>query len=422
MTSDPDIALIFERQGAARTLLAAPIIGARTHPEEFALVAAHSDWLIQRFGRVLGYRLDVGTDHARLAKAGLVRGVTRPPARASGAVFSPRSYAFLALTLAVLVEAPPSVALPDLAAEVRAAAAEAGLGLDPEGSTAERHAFAAALRRLTEWGAVRPVADPASGPAANGGAEVPHTRLEVDSAIARSVVANPPHSESDAGAFLGAAHDVEPADPGAAELALRRLLAETPVVYRADLSPAMRDHLARHQWRAAAELGGLLGCEAEIRAEGVALIMPDDPDRSGRAAVPRTPVFPGADPVSQAALALVGRLVERLGPRAPRADSVPVPGELLERELTAVTDPAGAASRRWARAAVGHDPDPEHLSGRVLTLLAEARLLDRVPAADGAPGEWTLAAAAARYGPRAADPGEEAGANDEPARPNEHPR
>ena len=49
------------------------------------------------------YGTRIGAEYARLAKAGRVRGAA-PARRASGAPFTPRGYAYLALSLAVLAE------------------------------------------------------------------------------------------------------------------------------------------------------------------------------------------------------------------------------------------------------------------------------------------------------------------------------
>ncbi|WP_067964519.1 DUF2398 family protein [Nocardiopsis trehalosi] len=395
MTSHEDIALIGERQAAARRLLAEPLLTARTHPDDFAVVRSHSEWLTQRFRRVLGYELTVAADHARLVKAGQVRPVVRPLARASGAYFSPRAYAYLALALAALVEAPPEVDLARLAADVRAAADEAGLDLDPRERMSERRAFVAALRHLAGWGAVSVREGDLAAHAADAAAPV---RLAVHHEVARRVVAHPPHSTADPGDFVRGMESGDPAGDAAGEVALRRALAETAVVYRADLSRRQRERLAGHQWRAVAELGDLLGCDAEIRAEGVALIMPDEAEGAHAVA------FPSADPAGQAALLLVERLVARLRPDA-AASAVPVPAGVLAAELAAVIGPADGAGDRWGRAAVSHVPDPDDLEVRVLRLLHRSRLLDHPdPAAAGHEG-WTLRAAAARYGGRPAGAG-----------------
>ncbi|GAB3463037.1 hypothetical protein GCM10027570_49820 [Streptomonospora sediminis] len=393
MTSTEDIALIGERQAAARRLLADPIVTDRTHPEDFALIRAHSDWLIQRFRRVLGYELTVAADHARLAKTGLARSAARPLTRASGARFTPRTYSYLALCLAVLVEAPSPIALTRLADDVTAAAQEAGLDLDPRRRMAERRAFAAALRKLAEWGAIGEQQGLLSAYADDPAQEV---LLNVHHEVARSVAAHPPHAAADSRAFVTEQDATDPAGEDAGEIALRRTLAETAVLYRADLSERQRRRLAGHQWRAASELGGLLGCDTEIRAEGVALIMPGDTGAETAAA------FPSAEPVGQAALLLLERLVARLRPAAVPESGVAVPEDVLTAELDRVLA-VEARPGHGARSALPHEPDPATLAAEALRLLHDAGLLHHPAPAAGERSGWRLRAAAARYGGRPAD-------------------
>lgn len=382
-----DIALIGERQAAARLLLSHPVLAQETHSEELTLVRTHSEWLVQRFQRVLGYELVVAADHARLVKRGLVRDVVQPFARPSGAHFSPRTYTYLALSLAVLVESPRKVQIEHLAARVRAAAEEAGLGLDPAGTLGERRAFVAALRRLCAWGVLAERSGALRDYQADATARV---RLEARPHVARTLAAHLPHSDAEAETFLEQADDTDPDTEEAGEVALRRLLAETAVVYREDLPSRQRDRLAAHQWRAAAALCGLLGCDAEIRAEGVALIMPED-----AAAGPR---FPTADPVGQAALALLQRLTGALAQGQSPATSLAVPATVLEAALAQVTGAGSPLRAGWERSAQPWVPAPDKLAEQVLELLDDLGLLRREPSREGGGSEMRLTAAAARYG------------------------
>ncbi|MDA2815197.1 DUF2398 family protein [Nocardiopsis sp. RSe5-2] len=369
-----DIALTGERQAAARRLLRTPVLSWRTHPRDLALVRAHSDWLVQRFRRVLGYELVVEADHARLVKAG-PPGDAPPPRRASGAPLTPRAYAYLALTLAALPECGARTDAGELAERVRAAAAEAGLPHDPRARAAERRAFTAALRHLASWGVVAERGEGALDDHAAGTA--PAVGLDVDAEAARRALAHPPHSASGPAEFLRSARDPDPDTDDEGEVALRRLLAEQAVVYREDLPERQRGRLARHQWRAAAELGALLGCETEVRAEGVALVMPDgDPDGDEEAHLP------GTGPEGRAALLLVRGLAGRVRPPATPARGAEVPEGVLAEELDAAL-PAG--------------PGRGDLRERVLRRLCEAGLLRAVE--PGGDGGWELLAAAARYGP-----------------------
>ena len=402
-----DLALVGERRAAARRLLAQPVLTARADPEAFAAVRAHSDWLAQRFRRVLGYTLTVGADHARLAKAGPVAG-TAPPLRDSGAPFSPRCYTYLALALAVAVEAGSELRLDRFAAEVAGAAAEAGIDADPADRSAERRAFAAALRHLVRRG----VLDERDGSLAEfaAGGDPAAVLIGVDRGLARLALAHPPHAASGPAGYLGSA-GAGPADSGgqggddaAGELALRRMLAERAVVYREELPPHQRGRLARHQWKAAAELADLLGTEPEVRAEGVALVHAD-PAADGI-------VLPAAGPAAALALAVLRDLCTRGRPATTPAHEAPVPAADLDGALAA----AARLRPQWDRGTAEHVPDDAETGRRAVALLCAADLL-RAPDEEGGP--WFLRAAAARYalpargGRGAGEPAE--AAHEEPA-------
>ncbi|MCY9787484.1 TIGR02678 family protein [Nocardiopsis sp. EMB25] len=379
-TYSEDAALIGERQAAARALMARPLITARTHPAEFALVRSHAEWLIQRFQRVLGYRLTVADDHARLAKRGLVTEVTRPHTRHTGARFTPRAHTYLALSLAVLLEEPAAVPARTLATRVRSAGREAGVDADPARGLGERRAFCAALTRLVDLGALTEVSGTVADHRADATAD---PLLRPEHHVLRSVVAHPPHADDTPDTFLAEAVDPDPSGDHAGEIALRRLLAETAVVYREELPDRQRDRLVAHQWRAAAALANLLGVDTEVRAEGVALVSPDE-------AAPHA-AFPSGDPVGQTALALVRHLSGRLHPGRPTT-SVPVPEHELETALDTLCAEGTPERAEWARTAGPEIPDPARLRSRVLILLADLGLIR------GGPGHRRLTAAAARYG------------------------
>jgi uncharacterized protein (TIGR02678 family) len=375
-----DAALIGERQAAARALMAHPLLTRRAHPAEFSLVRSHAEWLVQRFQRVLGYRLTVADDHARLVKRGAAASTTAPFTRRNGAPFTPRTHTYLALVLAVLVEHDGGTTVRALAALVRAAAHEAAVDADPWRGLGERRAFCAALSFLVRLGVLDEVSGSVRDHETDAAAD---PRLRSDAQAARAVAAHLPRAADDPDAFLADAVDHDPDSDHQGEIALRRRLAESAVVYREELPDRQRDRLAAHQWRAAAALGNLLGADTEIRAEGVALVMPDGAADGTR--------FPSDDPVGQVALALVRHLSGRLQPGRP-ATSVPVPDRDLDAALDALGGPDAPARSEWARTAGPEIPDPERLRALVLELLTGLGLLG------GGPGEWRLTAAASRFG------------------------
>ncbi|MFC7533854.1 TIGR02678 family protein [Actinoplanes sp. GCM10030250] len=329
MPDEHDIALATERRRAVRTLLAAPLL--LPSGEDFALVRRHAEWLKGWFGNFLGYRLVVEAGFARLFKPGLGPGAGRPLLRATGP-FTPRMYAYLTLATAVLLTCPEQVLLSQLVADIRAAAAEAGIELDDAQRPAERRALGAALRQLVQWTALQEEQGTVSGYAEDDQAEA---MLTVNRDIAAHLPATPPGRAGDPADFLRYAADP---GPGGARHAVRRRLVETPVVHVDDLTAAERAWLRREQRRDEQSYLMYAGLQAELRAEGAALLDPDD-DLSDVS-------FPGSGTVAQAALLAVGALVERLRPDPGQlVTGVPVPDEALDLILADLTK---RHQRRWA--------------------------------------------------------------------------
>ncbi|WP_406329480.1 TIGR02678 family protein [Streptomyces sp. NBC_00203] len=417
LPSAHDVALAAERRTAARLLLAHPLVTSDgPYSDSFPLIRRHADWLAQRFQQVFGYRLLVEASYARLFKAGLGPGSGHRLQRPStGTPFTPRTYAYLALALSVLVTAPEQLLLSQLVADLRAAAVDAGIEIDDTGRQAERRTLAAALRQLVDWGVLTETEGQVSSVAEERGGEA---LLTVDREIARAVVAGPLGLSRDGADLVRRA-----ADPGfgGPRTYVRRRLVETPVVHLDDLTGAEREWLRTRQRRESQAFSELLGLEAEIRAEGIALVDPDDELTDLN--------LPGTGTVAQAALLLVERLVDRLRPTDPGHPAVggrlvigvPVPDGLLSELLDELVEEYGRRSN-WQR---GLLDDRDALLAAVLDLLVRMRLMapvgpvradghglpegyeDTVP--DGRPvtdvsgaraagsGGWVLLAAAARF-------------------------
>lgn len=369
--SDFAVELAAERRTGARLLLRHPLVTPETHPEEFPLIRRHADELARQFRQILGYRLVVEPGFARLLKAGLGRGGGRWLERTSGAPFTPRTYAYLALALSVLVTAPEQLLLSEIVSRTRAAAAEAGIDLGEPNRIAERRALVAALKQLLAWHVLAEDDGSVESYSADDHAEA---LLTVDREIARRMVSGPigraasPHELIELAAVP---------DHGSPRHAVRRRLVETPVVYVDELTDEERDWLRHNQRREQRIFEDFLGLDAEIRAEGVALIDPrgelSDID------------FPGSGTVRWAALLLLERLVQHLT-RDGHAAAIPdglidtVLGELVNRHR-----------RAWA---AEYADSPELLRHAAIDLLHRMRLIE--PAEDGG---WRLLAAAARYAP-----------------------
>jgi uncharacterized protein (TIGR02678 family) len=367
MAEDLDIALADERRRGVRALVSAPLL--LPAAEEFALVRRHADWLKTWFGQFLGYRLVVEAGFARLVKSGLGPGRGRPLMRSTGP-FTPRMYAYLTVTVAVLLTGAEQMLLSQLVADIRAAAVEAGIELDDAQRPAERRALGAALRQLVSWNAVREEQGSVAGYADDDQAEA---LLTVNRDIVANLVARPLGRAATAAEFIRLA--AEPGQGGARH-SVRRLLVENPVLHLDDLTAAERAWLRREQRRDERSFAEYTGLQAELRAEGAALLDPDDAltDRQ----------FPGSGTVAQAALLTVGQLVDELRPDPGRlVVGVPVPDGAVDRILAALVE------RHRSRWAAQYVTDPATLRESVVEMLTAMGLVAPAAAsvADGEPDE-----------------------------------
>jgi uncharacterized protein (TIGR02678 family) len=359
--------LAAERRVAARLLLGHPLVTPDSHPEEFRLIRKYADELARTFGQFLGYRLVVEPGFARLLKAGLGRGGGRWLERGSGAPFTPRTYAYLALALSVLVTAPEQLLLSEIVSRTRAAAAEAGIDLGEPNRITERRALVAGLKQLLAWQVLAEDDGSVESYAGDGDAEA---LLTVDRELARRMVSGPIGRASSPGELI----ELDARSDGPRHTVRRRLV-ETPVVYVDELTDDERDWLRRNQRREQRIFEDLFGLDAEIRAEGVALLDPQgelsDID------------FPGTGTVPWAALLLLERLV---GALVPDGRSAVIPDGLIDTVLGELVE---RHRRAWAAA---YADSPELLRHAVIELLTRMRLIE--PAEDGG---RRLLAAAARY-------------------------
>ncbi|GAA4516521.1 hypothetical protein GCM10023191_087600 [Actinoallomurus oryzae] len=363
--------LAAERRTAARLLLRKPLVTPETHPEEFPLIRRHADELARQFGQLLGYRLVVEPGFARLLKAGLGRNSGRWLERGSGAPFTPRTYAYLALALSVLVTAPEQLLLSEIVTRTRAAAAEAGIDLGEPNRIVERRALVAALKQLMTWHVLSEDEGSVESYSGDGSAEA---LLTVDREIARRLVSGPIGRAPSADELIELAATPEHAGP---RHAVRRRLVETPVVYVDELTDEERDWLRRNQRREQRTFEEFCGLDAEIRAEGVALL-----DPAGELSDIE---FPGTGTVPWAALLVLERLVAELTPDGGSAD---LPDGRIESVLAELVE---RHRKAWAER---YTESSELLCQAVTDLLLRMRLIDR-----SGDGRLRLLAAAARYSP-----------------------
>lgn len=285
-----------ERRDALRALLLHPLLTADgPHAEALLLVRRHREHLERLCAEGLGYRLVVEPKAARLHKAGLGRDASRGLRKRNDRAFEPRAYALLCLTLAALSRGGNQLLLDELVAQVRSAVADAELAVDLD-TVADRRALAAALGVLVGFGVLVERDGDLSRYAEDASAQ---SLLDVRRDRLRLVVATGLASATGPQDLLEAA--ALPSAAGGARVAIRRRLAESPVMSTEDLTEDQADWWRRNRNRERDWFAEHLGLELELRAEGALAV---DPDES----LSDTP-FPGTGSARHAALLVLERLV-----------------------------------------------------------------------------------------------------------------
>lgn len=285
------------RMRALRALLQRPVLHAQTDGELFRLARRHAEELRSWFARETGWRLVVDSQMVRLTTSYVPHGPTatavaeRHPARSrrGDPAFTRRRYVLLCLALAVLERSDPQISLGRLAEEVVLAARQPGL----EGveftltGREERSDLVAAIRLLLGYGVLARVAgDEAAYVSADGDALYDVDRRVLATMLATehspALVAGRLEEEPTIERIEAALHEPPPAyteEEGNRRLrqsVARRLLCD-PVVYYDELPEDERAYLVSGQrvglTRRLADATGLV---PELRAEGIALVDPDD--------------------------------------------------------------------------------------------------------------------------------------------------
>jgi uncharacterized protein (TIGR02678 family) len=275
-----------ERRRAARALLGTPLLTAGS--EEFRLVRKHAADLAAWFTQETGWRLVVDSETARLFKTpARLDDSTRPALAPKTKVpFTRRRYVLLCLALAALERADAQITLGRLAEGVLTGAADPALGdagiefrLERR---EERTDLVAAVRVLLDLGVLRRVAGDEEAFLAEAGGDVLY---DVERRVLAGLLATVrgPSTVTAAGFEQRlSAMTAEPA-PDTDELRLRALrhrltrrLLDDPVVYYAELPEEERAYLISQRHAITRRISELTGLVPELRAEGVAMVDPDD--------------------------------------------------------------------------------------------------------------------------------------------------
>lgn len=375
-----DVLAAAERRRAARALLAQPLLhDAGPQAEDLRLVRRHREELTRMFADGMGYRLVVEPGVARLFKGGLGRDATRPLRRRSGKPFPPRAYALLCLTVAALSRAKTQLLVDELVQQVRASAADAGLEVDLD-TIADRRALHAALRALVELGVLRERdgdLDHWAEQRTLALLDVRRDRLAL-LVSARLGAVESPDELLDAAALPSAA--------GGARVAVRRRLAECPVLSVTELTEEQREWWGRARHREREWFRTHLGLEVELRAEGALAVDPDDELSDEH--------FPAPGSAKHFALLLLDRLVASARASARAADladrvRVRLDAATVRAEATEVLASWGSGLK------ASHRTGLDAVLPEALDVLVATGLLQQAP-----DGGWLLHAAAARYSPR----------------------
>lgn len=374
----PDLLAEADVRTAARALLRQPLIHSDRHPDELALVRRYRDELTRLFGDGLGYRLVVEPGLARLYKTGLGSDASRGLRRRNNSLFTPRRYALLALTLAALTRARRQVMVDELVAGVRSAAVDAGIDLDLDNIT-ERRALHSALVALVDLGVITE----RDGDLEHWAERRTDSLLDVHRDRLAVLVSAPISSSSGPHDLLAVAS--VPSAAGGARVALRRALAEQPVLSTDDLTEEQRGWWRRNREREREWFRRFLGLDLELRAEGAVAVDP--------AGDLTDVVFPGTGSVRHFALLLLAELVETA--RAETGDN-DLDGHawtrLASSTARAAADRVFVAWHRGLRKDHRADRDGAyHDAVRLLVDVSLVRLDD---------GAVLVHAAAARYAPR----------------------
>jgi uncharacterized protein (TIGR02678 family) len=272
---------------ALRALLAKPLLTADTDAADLVLVRRHLTELRGWLSRETGWRLVADSEAARLFKTATelddashpARGHTREP-------FGRRRYVILCLALSVLARADAQTTLGSLADEVLTAAASpelvtAGLTFALE-ARADRSDLVAVVRLLLIWGVLNRVAGDEDSYLSTTGDVLYDVRRPVLALLLSGV--RGPSTVGEQASFDGrlaelTAEPVADTDELRNQALRRRLtrrLLDDPVVYYDELDDDERAYLVSQRHAITRRITDATGLIAEMRAEGIAMVDPDD--------------------------------------------------------------------------------------------------------------------------------------------------
>jgi uncharacterized protein (TIGR02678 family) len=275
-----------QRRVALRALLAKPLLIAETDGEVLVLIRRHLTELREWLSRETGWRLVADSETARLFKTATTASDASHPARGHNKEpFGRRRYVTLCLALAALARADAQTTLGSLADDVLTAAAEpelaaAGFTLTLD-SRADRSDLVAVVRLLLGWGVLIRVAGDEDA-YLSAGTDVLYDVRRPVLGVLLSGHRGP--STVTAGTLPGRLAELttEPLVESdelrnqALRRRLTRRLLEDPVVYYDELDDDERAYLLSQRHAITRRIEEATGLIPEMRAEGIAMVDPDD--------------------------------------------------------------------------------------------------------------------------------------------------
>nr|WP_198151622.1 TIGR02678 family protein [Kibdelosporangium sp. MJ126-NF4]CEL17325.1 FIG087842: Hypothetical protein [Kibdelosporangium sp. MJ126-NF4]CTQ91447.1 FIG087842: Hypothetical protein [Kibdelosporangium sp. MJ126-NF4] len=286
MTAFADETLAQQRK-AMRAILTRPLLTAGADDEVLRLVRRHATHLQNWLSAETGWRLVVNAESARLFKIApttaddthaATDGKGKPP-------FGRRRYVLLCLALAVLERADAQITLGRLAEGVLAAASEpeltaAGMSFTL-GKRDERSDLVAAVRLLLMWGVLEKVAGDEDAYLSDSGDVLYDVRRRVLAAMLTgsrgpsTIAADDLADRLDELAHEAVA-DTDDLRNRALRHRLTRRLLDDPVVYYDELTDDERAYLTGQRYAITKRIEDATGLVTEVRAEGIAMVDPED--------------------------------------------------------------------------------------------------------------------------------------------------
>jgi uncharacterized protein (TIGR02678 family) len=275
-----------QRSSALRSLLAKPLLVADTDSETLVLVRRHLTDLREWLSRETGWRLAADSETARLFKTVPVLSDASHPARGHNKEpFGRRRYVTLCLALSALTRADAQTTLGSLADDVLTAAAEpelavAGFTLTLD-SRADRSDLVAVVRLLLGWGVLSRVAGDEEAYLSAGADVLYDVRRPVLSVLLSgtrgpSTVTAVPFEDRLAGLTAESVAETDELRNQALRRRLTRRLLEDPVVYYDELDEDERAYLLSQRHAITRRIEEATGLVPEMRAEGIAMVDPED--------------------------------------------------------------------------------------------------------------------------------------------------